>query len=225
MSKATENQLFADMVREKDTSQNFSIYKNVKLEDVMKLANRSDVVSATEGRVTAVQDGPERNTLDASWHQDGLSYQYPPKTVLLYCESAGQKGITTDLADVASILEALTAHDREELEKLLRCYVSRSGEQIYRDRLLQRNSDTGEWLLNLCSRGWVQGDANMTMEQMIKTMHALFESIHPCHVQSWSSGDCLVFNNYKYLHRRHNPENIIDPSRRLIRMWFTSDLS
>lgn len=103
--------------------------------------------------------------------------------------------------------------------------ISRSGEQLYKDRVVQRDPDTGERFLNLCSRGWVQGDADMTLEQMIRTMHALFDSIRPCRVHSWSEGDCLVFNNYKYLHRRHNPKNIPDPSRRLIRMWFTSDLS
>lgn len=103
--------------------------------------------------------------------------------------------------------------------------ISRSGEQLYKDRVVQRDPDTGERFLNLCSRGWVQGDADMTLEQMIRTMHALFDSVRPCHVHSWSEGDCLVFNNYKYLHRRHNPNNISDPNRRLIRMWFTSDLS
>lgn len=217
--------LFTDAVRENNPGQHFSVYKDIKLEEVMDLARRGDVVSATEGRITAVQDGPERNSLDASWHQDGLSYQYPPKTVLLYCQSAGQDRITTDLADVASVFQALEPSDEAALEKMLRCYVSRSGEQIYRDRLVQRDVDTGDRFLNLCSRGWVQGDANMTLEQMSYTMHALFQCIRPCHVQSWRVGDCLVFNNYKYLHRRHNPDNIPDPGRRLIRMWFTSDLS
>lgn len=223
--KQMSDKLFANKVCESDASQHFSVYRNVKLEEVMGLAQRNDIISATEGRITAVQDGPGRNSLDASWHQDGLSYQYPPRTVLLYCQSAGQDRITTDLADVASVFKALKPNDRVALEKMLRCYVSRSGEQVYRDRLVQTDSETGDKFLNLCSRGWVQGDANMTLEQMSCTMYALFKIIQPCHVQSWSEGDCLVFNNYKYLHRRHNPCNIPDPDRRLIRMWFTSDLS
>jgi alpha-ketoglutarate-dependent taurine dioxygenase len=144
---------------------------------------------------------------------------------LLYCESAGQNFITTDLADVSSTLNVLNPHDYSMLEKMYRCYVSRSGEQLYKDLVVQKHLDTGQPFLNLCSRGWVQGDADMTLEQMVRTMHALFESIRLCHVHSWSEGDCLVFNNYKYLHRRNNPSNVPDPDRRLIRMWFTSDLS
>lgn len=221
----SKNQLFTGAVCEKKFGKHIYVYRNVNLKDVMKLVSRSDVVSGTDGRFTVVQDGPERNSLDASWHQDGLSYQYPPRTVLLYCESAGQNDITTDLADMASTFEALNPQDQSVLERMSRCYVSRSGEQLYKDRVVQKCLDTGERFLNLCSRGWVQGDADMTLEQMIRTMYSLFESIRPCYVHSWSEGDCLVFNNYKYLHRRHNPSNIPDSNRRLIRMWFTSDLS
>lgn len=221
----SKSQLFPEALRQSNPGQRFSIYRDVKLEDVMSLADRSDIVGATDGRVTVVQDSPGRNSLDASWHQDWLTYQYPPETVLLYCESVGQNFITTDLADVPAIFETLDPHDQNMLERLYRCYVSRSGEQLYKDRVVQKHLDTGEWFLNLCSRGWVQGDADMTLEQTVRTMHVLFESIRPCHVHYWSEGDCLVFNNYKYLHRLHNPSNIPDPDRRLIRMWFTSDLS
>lgn len=123
----SKNQLFTGAVCEKKFGKQISVYRNVNLKDVMKLVGRSDVVSGTDGRFTVVQDGPERNSLDASWHQDGLSYQYPPKTVLLYCESAGQYDITTDLADVASTLKALDPHNQSMLERMFRCYVSRSG--------------------------------------------------------------------------------------------------
>jgi hypothetical protein len=77
--KMLNNQLFPGVVRESQPKQHFSIYRDIKLEDVLKLENRSDVVGATDGRVTVVQDSPGRNSLDASWHQDGLTYQYPPR--------------------------------------------------------------------------------------------------------------------------------------------------
>jgi alpha-ketoglutarate-dependent taurine dioxygenase len=198
----------------------FKIYRGVSLSEVMKLAQRDDVVDATEGSFTVVQDAPMRNSLDASWHQDGLSYDEPPSRVLLYCEAAGRADITTDLADVESALKKIDPVLKNALAEIARCYVSRSGEEIYSGPLLRTDAVSGREYLSLCSRGWVRGTLDATLEQVTKAMYALFDALDPVHCQKWEAGDCLIFDNIRYVHRRHNPHNHIDPERRLIRIWF-----
>lgn len=204
----------------KATKDGLLVHRNIDVKDIMALLERNDILNSTEGRYAVVQDGPQRNSLDASWHQDGLTYEHPPTTVLLYCESEGRGDITTDLADTSLALKQLEKSSRDTLKQLSRFYVSRSGLDVHSGDILRKDMRTGQEYLSLCSRGWVRGDLNMTLEQMTKAMSSLFENLKPAYIHSWRKGDCLIFNNYKYLHRRYNPDNLTDPTRRLLRMWF-----
>jgi alpha-ketoglutarate-dependent taurine dioxygenase len=207
------------------SGENFLVYRDVNLEEIMTLVERDDVVSSTEGKFAVVQDNPERNSLDASWHQDGLTHDFPPKTVLLYCESPGRGDITTDLADVTLALRGLDSQTRHVLSRINRHYMSRSGVKFDVRSLVGNDSVTGAEFVSMCSRGWVQGDIDLTLEEMTRAMFRLFESLKSCYVHSWSEGDCFVFNNLRYLHRRFNPVNKPDSARRLVRMWFKSNMS
>lgn len=198
----------------------FTVYRGISVSAVKALSERQDVVDATEGRLTVVQDAPMRNSLDASWHQDGLSHLQPPSKVLLYCESPGRADITTDLADVESALAAIDPSTRRTLGEISRCYMSRSGKDFHEGPLLRTEPNSGREYLSLCSRGWVRGEADTTLEQVTEAMSALFSALSPVHQHRWEAGDCLVFDNIKYLHRRYNPKNHIDPDRRLLRVWF-----
>lgn len=203
-----------------DLPNGYVIHKDVSLVDVLDLAERVDVLNSTEGRYAVVQDGPARNSLDASWHQDGLTYERPPTVVLLYCEAVGRGDITTDLAEVSTALDLLTPDDKAMLGRLERYYVSRSGQDTHKGPLIRTDEESGRDYLSLCSRGWVRGDLDVTLEQMARTMANLFDCFIPTLVHTWSAGDCLIFDNLKYVHRRFNPANIPDPARRLIRLWF-----
>ncbi|MBO6527594.1 MAG: TauD/TfdA family dioxygenase [Erythrobacter sp.] len=205
---------------ERELSEGYAVQRNVILEDVLSLASRVDVMPSTDGRYAVVQDGPERNSLDASWHQDGLTYLKPPSRVLLYCEAVGRGDVTTDLADVPTALEQIDPDTRETLNRLDRYYVSRSGKDTHHGRLIRNDEEKGMDYFSLCSRGWVRGDLDMTLERMTRAMHALFEAFQPSLVHKWSAGDCLIFDNLRFVHRRFNPTNTPDPARRLIRLWF-----
>jgi len=136
------------------SGENFSVYRDVNLEEIMTLVERDDVVSSTEGKFAVVQDSPERNSLDASWHQDGLTHDFPPKTVLLYCESSGRGDITTDLADVTLALRSLDSQTRHVLSRINRHYLSRSGAKFDVRSLVGNDSVTGAEFVSMCSRGW-----------------------------------------------------------------------
>ena len=151
----------------------FRVYRSVSLSEVLSLAQSDEVLEATEGRFTVVQDAPTRNSLDASWHQDGLSHDTPPSRVILYCEAPGCSDITTDLADVESTLSRMDPLFRQALRQISRCYVSRSGEDIYEGPLIRRDEASGREYLSLCSRGWVRGTLDATLEQVTKSMSAL----------------------------------------------------
>lgn len=202
------------------TRDGYAVYRQMDLSAVMALAERIDVVSATEGRVTVVQDAPMRNSLDASWHQDGLSLLKPPSKVLLYCEAPGRADITTDLAEVETALSLIDPSLKKTLQEISTCYMSRSGKDFHEVPLVRIDPSSGREFLSLCSRGWVRGVADTTLEQVSVAMAALYSAIVPIHQHKWEAGDCLVFDNLKYVHRRHNPDNHIDPARRLIRIWF-----
>jgi hypothetical protein len=75
-------------------------------------------------------------------------------------------------------------------------------------------------VIKLNSRGWFTGDKRFTLENLTIAMSSLFEAIHPEVMHVWEDGDCMIFNNYKYLHRRHGMANVADCDRRLVRMWF-----
>lgn len=205
---------------EKVKDDGFLVRRDVDLESILALSKRADVVSATEGRVTIVQDGLMRNSLDASWHQDGLSYERPPSVVLLYCERKGRGDITTDLSDASLALDRMDEDSREVLDTLSRYYVSRSGKRTHEAKIVKSDAPDMTPYLSLCSRGWVQGDLNMTLEKMTRAMHQLFENLKPHYEHTWMDRDCLIFDNRRFVHRRFNPENKTDPDRRLIRIWF-----
>ncbi len=135
----------------------YAIYKNVQVDQVSALSQGTDVVSATDGRLTVVQDGPMRTSLEASWHQDGLTYKRPPSIVLLYCEASGRGDITTDLADIAASLSRIDEASLNVLSQVDRYYVSRSGNEVYKAPLISTDSRNGIPTLSLSSRGWTEG--------------------------------------------------------------------
>lgn len=199
----------------------YELHQDISLDDILALTKCEDIVSSSEGRFTVVQDGPQRSSLEASWHIDGLSHEIPPSVVVLYCEKEGRGDITTDLAEIVPAFNAVDSEHQSVLRSLDCHYMSRSGDKSYCSPLVRTHPITGEFFLSLSSRGWVNGVGELTLEQISISMASLYQSFIPVVVQHWKSGDCLVFDNTKYVHRRSNPLKTIDPERRLIRVWLT----
>lgn len=202
----------------------FSVYQNVAREDVMILAERDDITSSNDGRFTELQFKTEENNLDVSWHQDGTSKIYPPATVLLYCESAGSAEIKTEIADSGLALANLDEQTRNILTRVTRNNDSRFGLETYSGDLVGKNRQDGSNFLSLPPRGWLKGDSELTLEEMVRAAYSLYEAIKPCYSHNWSKGDLLLFNNVQFLHRRFSVTRRTDPDRRMIRMWFDSEL-
>jgi alpha-ketoglutarate-dependent taurine dioxygenase len=202
----------------------FSVYQNVAREDVMILTERNDIAHSNDGQFTQLQFKTEEKNLDISWHQDGTSKKYPPATVLLYCESAGKGEIMTEIADSALALANLDEQTRNILTKVTRYNDSRFGLETYSGNLVGKHIQTGSNFLSLPPRGWLRGDPELTLEEIVRAAYSLYEALKPCYSHSWSKGDLLLFNNVQFLHRRFSVSRRTDPDRKMIRMWFDSEL-
>lgn len=210
--------------KKKISGHGFTVYQDVTREDVMVLAERNDITSSNDGRFTELQFKTEENNLDISWHQDGTSKEYPPATVLLYCESAGSGEIKTEITDSALALANLDEQTRNVLTRVTRYNDSRFGLETYSGNLVGKNIRDGANFLSLPPRGWFKGDSGLTLEEIVRAAYSLYEALQPSYSHSWRKGDLLLFNNIQFLHRRFSETRRTDPDRKMIRMWFDSEL-
>jgi len=190
----------------------------------MILAEREDITSSNEGRFTELQFKTGESKLDMSWHQDGTFKKYPPATVLLYCDSAGIGDVKTEIADSALALANLDEQTKNILSRVTRYNDSRFGLETYSGNLVGKNIQDGSNFLSLPPRGWLKGDPELTLEEIVRAAYSLYEALKPCYSHSWSKGDLLLFSNVQFLHRRFSVSGRTDPDRRMIRMWFDSEL-
>lgn len=196
----------------------YQIHQNILLEEVLKLVNDENIVSCSDGKYAIVQDGINRDSLDTSWHIDGLSHKNPPSIVVLFCENAGRGDITTELADVTYAITKLNPEIKNKLENIESCYLTRTGDKHFCSPLIKYHTKNDNSYLALNSRGWVKSD-KLTLEEVVTNMSELFKSLNPTLTHFWNSGDCLVFDNLKFVHKRNNISKLVDPERRIFRFW------
>ncbi|SRR6266852_1442688 len=152
------------------------------------------------------------------WHSDGLYVMRPPHYVLLHCLDPGAGLISTDLCSVTKVLNKLSEDSLYTLGKLRSHYIGHDG--TFNHPILSLKG------MLLASRGFVEPLPGLSLEEqpsirditaaLSELYHQLDANAVPYH---WMIGDTLIFDQYKYLHRRNS--SIIDKDRKLIRMWFT----
>ena len=151
------------------------------------------------------------------WHSDGLYHVTPPRFVLLHCLHPGSKQSMTELANISQVLADLAPSSRSTLLKLRSYYVGHGG--CFGHEVVQ-----GGGML-LASRGYVTPFVDLPLaehpavREIATALAELYRHLDDNAVEfGWSAGDTLVFDQYRYMHRRNS--TVIDRDRKLIRMWF-----
>lgn len=151
------------------------------------------------------------------WHSDGLYHPVPPRHVLLHCIDPGTGMIATELAETESVLADIPLGSLRTLRKLRSHYVGHGGS-------FDHPIIMPEGML-LASRGHVDALPDLGLERhpLIRDIAAAFSDLYralDAHAQDyqWQAGGTLVFDQYRYMHRRNSAG--IDRKRKLIRMWF-----
>jgi alpha-ketoglutarate-dependent taurine dioxygenase len=187
-----------------------------------RLKDRS-VPTRSEGATSIVEDigrpttDCSKHTLKFDWHTDGLYHDPPPRWTVLHCIDPGAGEITTEVADALAAIGRLSAEHARVLEKLETVYVGRDGKRHAR-RIV------GPTFVHLASRGFVTSGASVedfpSIRETVDAVQALIAALDggDRHIQKWQTGDVLVFDNHRHLHRRVGIAP--DPKRRLTRMWF-----
>jgi alpha-ketoglutarate-dependent taurine dioxygenase len=151
------------------------------------------------------------------WHSDGLYHAEPPRFVLLHCIDAGAGQINTDLAATNDVVASFSTRNLRTLCKLRSHYIGHGG--IFGHPIL---ADAG---MLLASRGYISPLLDLSLEdqptirEIAKALSELCRSLDEHAVPyEWKAGTTLVFNQYRYMHRRNSA--FVDRDRKLIRMWF-----
>ncbi len=151
------------------------------------------------------------------WHSDGLYHPKPPRFVLLHCLNPGAGLVNTELAAVSLVLDQISEDSLNTLYKSRSNYIGHGG--CFNHPIIK---DGG---ILLASRGYISPPPDLYLEgqptirdtaDAMSELYCLLDDNAIAY--EWSAGDTLVFDQYRYLHRRNS--QIIDKDRKLVRMWF-----
>ncbi len=142
------------------------------------------------------------------WHVDLSHRAVPARYILLMCQSSGSAGATTDLINVELFL-----HRHCLVDAFSEPFLVRSGKRSFYATLLTKNRsylrfDPG------CMQG-VTDKARLLMRKLLD------ESPPPCYSHIWNTGDLLVIDNWKMLHKRADARYA--PDRTLLRVSVMGD--
>lgn len=151
------------------------------------------------------------------WHSDGLYHAKPPRFVLLHCLNPGSGEAQTDVASSMQVLKQMSSRTLRTLAKLRSHYIGHGG--CYSHPI--RHS---AWKMLLASRGYVSPLEEIPLEDQ-PSIREISDAIRELYLlldenaipQEWKAGNTLIFDQYKYMHRRNSSG--IDKERKLIRMW------
>ena len=162
------------------------------------------------------------------WHSDGLYHPQPPRFVLLHCLQVGSGEVKTELASVAELIAKISTRSLRTLIDLHSTYIGHGG--CFAHPIFRNNE------MLLASRGYISprpdlpladNPSNRDIATAMSELYGLLDE--NAHTYEWSAGTTLIFDQYRYLHRR-NPDNsaiggnarssTIDKDRKLVRMWF-----
>lgn len=142
------------------------------------------------------------------WHVDLSHRSVPARYILLMCQSSGSAGATTDLINVDHFLPRHCIADA-----CSEPFLVRSGKNSFYATLLTKSRrylrfDPG------CMQG-VTDKATLLMRKLLD------ESPPPNYSHNWNTGDLLVIDNWKMLHRRADAR--FAPDRTLLRVSVMGD--
>jgi alpha-ketoglutarate-dependent taurine dioxygenase len=197
--------------------------------------SRYKLVPSRDGEISTIKQGAIVRDISQSsgnfdFHTDGLYLEHPPEFVMLYCVNPGRGLSRTAFVDGAEIVRSLRPDMLDTLSKLDLAYIARD-ESIHRRKLLQVHPRTGEDVLLFGSRTYVcQSDVGgkdaevPTIRELTAALGELFREIDRNRIceRAWNRGDVIVFDNYRYIHRRIGSGG--DPDRELKRIWLTPNV-
>lgn len=208
-------------------SEGWVVYQDVSEAELSELINSNCVRPCHGGKCAIIQDVSDKaatayasTSADFDWHTDGPYYDPVPQIVGLYCDHPGEHQIGTELADGKEVLGSLNQIDYCILSKAMMNYCSTDG-KTYSQPLVRTDGT-----LHLSERGYISQYGRLEEMPNVRQMAWAFTDLmkeldqQAQKLPSYRQSDLLLFDNRKYVHRRPNKSKVMDPLRRLRRIWF-----
>jgi alpha-ketoglutarate-dependent taurine dioxygenase len=152
----------------------------------------SEYVTLTRGRVP--------------FHNDGVYKPFPPRYLVLYCQSPGSRGGDTLLARGDKLAGGLDRNTRALLRRLS-VRTSLAGFSAKRPLLFKHPRDGSRVIFfgdpGLAESYWLEAERETDINAAIEAIRSIVGDVKMlCHRQRWKQHDLLVLDNYKVLHAR-----------------------